>query len=278
MKRRKNDNRKVLVITLIILTVLGVLSQPENSPVSGGINLATKWLFRLTASAAATLDSASAGDPSAEAEALRRENAELRRQMADYLDVKAENERLWKYYDLKKTNPSYQIVPSNVIRRDVNDDFYSFTLDAGTSVGVKVNAPVITEDGLVGWVCQADAATCKVKTVLSPDTKATVQDKRTGDSGILSGSVSLSDNNLTGMNKLAGGHQLRQGDMIVTAGTGGLYPAGLLVGEVQSVEFNKYDASRSAVIKPYVDVRNITSAAVITGFNETGRVVRADEE
>ena len=54
MKRRKNDNRKVLVITLIILTVLGVLSQPENSPVSGGINLATKWLFRLTASAAAT--------------------------------------------------------------------------------------------------------------------------------------------------------------------------------------------------------------------------------
>ena len=198
--------------------------------------------------------------------------------MADYLDVKAENERLWKYYDLKKTNPSYQIVPSNVIRRDVNDDFYSFTLDAGTSVGVKVNAPVITEDGLVGWVCQADAATCKVKTVLSPDTKATVQDKRTGDSGILSGSVSLSDKNLTGMNKLAEGHQLRQGDMIVTAGTGGLYPAGLLVGEVQSVEFNKYDASRSAVIKPYVDVRNITSAAVITGFNETGRVVRADEE
>lgn len=62
-----------------------------------------------------------------------------------------------------------------------------------------------------------------------------------------------------------------------TSGTGGVYPAGLLVGEVVSIAFNKYDASRSAVIKPFEDVRSITSAAVITGFASSGKVVRADE-
>lgn len=276
-RRQRTRNRKTLIITLIILTVLSVFSQAENSLLSSGLNTVSKGLFQLSAAATASADSASAEDLRAEVEALKQENAGLRAQLADYIDTKAENERLWKYYELKKQNPSYKIAPANVIRRDANDDFYSFTLDVGTSVGVSVNAPVITENGLVGWVCQADAATCKVKTILSPDTKASVSDKQSGDSGILSGSVSLSDQNLTAMNKLAENHQLKEGDMVVTSGAGGVYPEGLLVGEVQSIEFNKYDASRYAVLKPYEDVRNITAAAVITGFEEKGKVVKSDE-
>ena len=197
---------------------------------------------------------------------------------ADDIDVKKENETLWKYFGLKKENPSYEVTPANVIRRDVNDDFYSFTLDAGTAVGVHVNAPVVTEKGLVGWVYQADAVSCKVKTILSPDTKAGVSDKLSGDSGILSGSVSLCDKNLTSMNKLVENHTVKEGDMIVTSGTGGVYPSGLLIGEVQSIEFNKYDASRYAIIKPYEDVRKITSAAVITDFDDKGKVVKSDEK
>ena len=274
MNRKRNRSLRVLIVTLAIVTVLGVLSQSENSLLSAGINAVSAWMFRLTASATSSVDSASKEELQAEVEVLRRENATLREQLADYLDVKSENETLWKYYELKKSNPTYQIAPANVIRRDVNDDFYSFTLDAGTAVGVKVNAPVITDNGLVGWVCQADALSCKVKTILSPDTKAGVQDKQTGDSGILSGSVSLCDRNLTGMNNLTEDHQLKQGDMIVTSGAGGVYPEGLLVGEVQSIEFNKYDATRRAVIKPYEDVRTITAAAVITGFDPTGKVVK----
>ena len=277
-KRFHNRNLKVLIVTLIIITVLGVFSRAENSLVSGGVNAVTKGLFQLSAQATASADSATREDLLRENEELKRDNAELRRQLSDYIDVKAENERLWNYYGLKKENPSYQIVPANVIRRDVNDDFYSFTLDVGTSLGARVNAPVITDNGLVGWVCQADATTCKVKTILSPDTKAGVTDKQSGDSGILSGSVSLCDKNLTGMNKLAEDHSVKEGDMIVTSGTGGAYPSGLLIGQVQSIEFNKYDASRCAIIKPYEDVRSITSAAVITDFESKGKVVKSNEK
>lgn len=279
MKRRPaNNNLRVLIITLIILTVLGVLSHAENSPVSTALNGVSRGLFQLSAAATASADSATREDLLAEVESLRSENAALRQQLADYIDVKKENDRLWKFYELKKENPSYQIAPANVIRRDVNDDFYSFTLDVGTSVGVKVNAPVITENGLVGWVYQADAATCRVKTILSPDTKASVSGKQSGDSGILSGSVSLCDQNLTSMNKLAEDHKLKKGDMVVTSGTGGVYPPGLLIGEVQSIEFNKYDASRYAVVKPFEDVRAVTSAAVITDFDAKGKVVTSNEK
>lgn len=277
MKRNRNRFFRVPVITLAAVALLALLSQSENSLLSSGLNAVTGWMFQLTASATANVDTATKEELAERVAALEEENAALRRQLADYIDMQAENEQLWKYYHLKKENPSFEIAPANVIRRDANDDFYAFTLDVGTAVGVSVNAPVITDSGLVGWVCQADATTCKVKTILSPDTKAGVQGKQSGDSGILSGSATLCDQNLTGMNALAENNKLRPGDMVVTAGIGGVYPSGLPVGEVQSIEFNKYDASRSAVIKPYVDVRSITTAAVITRFEARSKVVSADE-
>ncbi len=272
MRRMDDKNRKALIITLIILSLMSVLSQEENSLISSGVNLVTRGLFQVTASATADNGSASAEELRGEVERLKTENAELRAQVSDYIDIKQENARLQKLLDIKKDNPSCQMTPANVIKRDANDDFYAFTLDIGTSNGVGVNNPVITENGLIGWVCQADAATCKVKTVLSPDTKTGAKDKQSGDNGIINGSATLCDQNLTAMTKLAENHKVKKGDMIVTSGTGGVYPGGLLIGEVQRVEFNAYDASRYAVIKPYEDIRTVSTAAVITDFKGKGKV------
>ncbi len=272
MRRMDDKNRKALIITLIILSLMSVLSQEENSLISSGVNLVTRGLFQVTASATADNGSASAEELRGEVERLKTENAELRAQVSDYIDIKQENARLQKLLDIKKDNPSCQMTPANVIKRDANDDFYAFTLDIGTSNGVGVNNPVITENGLIGWVCQADAATCKVKTVLSPDTKTGAKDKQSGDNGIINGSATLCDQNLTAMTKLAENHKVKKGDMIVTSGTGGVYPGGLLIGEVQRVEFNAYDASRYAVIKPYEDIRTVSTAAVITDFKAKGKV------
>lgn len=272
MRRVQDKNLKALIITLILISVMSVLSPEQNSIVSGGLNAAIKGLFQVSAHAAASADSANEEDVRRELERLKSENAELRNQLSDYIDTKQENARLKKLLDIKKDNPSYKLTPANVIKRDANDDFYSFTLDEGTAQGISVNNPVITENGLVGWVCQADAATCKVKTILSPDTKAGAKDKQSGDNGIINGSATLCDQNLTAMTTLAENHKVKKGDMVVTSGTGGVYPGGLLIGEVQSVEFNSYDASRHAVVKPYEDIRYISTAAVITDFGTKGKV------
>ena len=272
MKRIDNKSIKPLIITLVILCLAAVLSLGENSVIPSAVNAFTNGLFSVTANATASADTASYDDLKTENEKLRKENAELREQLADYYDVKQENAKLWKYYDLKKQNPSYKIQPATVIMRDANDDFYSFTLDIGTSSGVSVNNPVITENGLVGWVCKVDLTTCKVKTILSPDTKAGAVDKQSNDSGIISGSASLCDDNLTSLTKIEENNKIKVGDMIVTSGTGGVYPGNLIIGKVKEIKYNSYDTSRYAIVEPYEDIRKITSAAVITDFDTKGEV------
>lgn len=269
-----NKNFKALLITLSIIIVLSIFSSFGGSVVSSAVSFLTKGLFQVTALAAASPDTPSAQELEKENARLRQENAELREQLVDYYDVKAENDRLNSYYGLKKQNPSYEIVPASVIMRDANDDFYSFTLDAGSTLGVKVNDPVITENGLVGWVYRVDAVSCKVKTILSPDTKAAALDKQSSDSAVVSGSAGLCDDNLTRLDKLAENHRVKQGDIIVTSGTGGVYPPNLIIGKVRETGFNKYDSSRYAIIEPYEDIRRVTAAAVITDFDTKGKVER----
>lgn len=267
-----NKNLKVLIITLIIVSVVSVFSLAENSVVSSFFNGITKGLFQVTASATASADTVSYEELKAENQKLKGENAELRKQLVDYYNVKSENDKLWDYYDLKKKNPSYEILPSSVIKRDTNDDFYSFTLDVGSADGVTQNCPVITDNGLVGWVCRVDLTTCKVKTILSPDTKTGAIDKNTNDIGIISGVTSLSDSNLTSLTKIEENNKIKVGDIIVTSGTGGVYPGDLPIGKVKEIKFDRFDTTRYAVVEPYEDVRRITSAAVITDFSGKGKI------
>ena len=254
---------KKFSIILFVVCFLSVVSLSDNSVISGAINAVTNGLFGLTASATASADTASYEELKAENEKLKSENAQLREQLVDYYETKEENERLWEYYEIKKENPSYTILPANVIKRDTNDDFYSFTLDCGSAAGVSVNDAVITENGLVGWVCETDYTSCRVKTILSPDTKVASVDKTTGDSGIISGSVSLCDENRTRLMNISSDHKIKAGDIITTSGTGGVYPKNLLIGEVKELRFNSYDTTTYAVVEPYENIAEITAAAVI---------------
>lgn len=265
-----------LVGVLVVLLVIGGLT--ESNLISSIVNGITLPMSQVSAAVTEEAVKPDYDELYKENEELKTELAELRTQLADYYNVKQENERLWRYYDLKAENPQYDILPATVVRRDPNDDFYSFTLDKGKTNDVAVGDPVVTENGIIGWVYEVDAYTAKVKTILSPDAKVGVIDTVTRDSGVVSGNVLYADKNLTTMTRISALNKLKEGDIVTTTGISGIYPSGLIVGEVKEIAFDEYDTSMYAVISPFEDIRRVIDVVVITSFEGQGEISQSGIE
>lgn len=263
---------KILSVVLALIVIFSIGGADGNSVISSFFNYLTKGLSQVSASAVDTVNRKSYEQLKKENEQLKKENADLRTQLVDYYQLRDENARLWKYYDIKKSRPDYEILPATVIRRDSNDDFYSFTADVGSADGVSVQDPVITENGLIGFVSSVNSSSCHVTTILSPDIQAGAIDVKTNENGIISGNTLHSDKNRTTLTKIDSSGDINKGDIIVTSGLGGVYPADIIVGEVTSIEYDPYDTTKYAVVKPYEDIRTVTDVIILTDFSTKGEI------
>lgn len=204
----------------------------------------------------------------AENEQLKTENDELRQQMVDYDQLKAENEQLQKAWNIKEENPSYEVVNANVIGRDALEKYYSFTIDKGSSAGVKVKDSVIGTSGIVGRVIETGPNYAKVSTILDPSVSVGAIISRTRDSGLVGGDVSYAlDKNCT-MTLIARDTLASRGDTVVTTGLGGVFPKNLVIGTVQDILPESSGTSMYAVVEPAEDVESIKMVMVITDFSE----------
>lgn len=277
MKQQRNFS-KVLTTCVIVLLVVAAVTAAI------GRNIFTDfytWVSKPFQQTTAALTEEGGGKTREE---LLRENSELKdeinglvSQVIDYDDLKKENEVLKKYYGIKEDNPDYGIAIATVIRRDPNDDFYGFTIDKGSRDNVKVNDPVITDNGLVGWISEVNVTTSKVTTLLSPDAKVGAMDQKTHDSGIATGNVSLSDDGLLVLTVISADNKIKNGDIVITTGVGGVYPANIVIGKVTKLDYDDYDTTPYAVIKPYEDLKSVSDVVVITSFEGQGVVEEASD-
>lgn len=270
---------KIFLSVLLVLIMLSVFTRNvENNIISSSVNTLTYGISKVSAAATQKNNSGMSYDElMAQYEELQKTNRDLRARLVDYYDVKEENARLWKFYGLKKEHGDYTLIPAIVLRRDSNDEFYSFTIDKGTSSDISTGDPVMGQNGLIGWVSEADVNTAKVVTILSPRTGIGAVDNASKDTGIIKGSVNYADSNRTTFAKLSSSHKVQAGDIVTTTGISGMYPKGLVLGEVRDIGYDTYDASYYAVLEPYDDIRTITDVAVITGFDGEGEILRVQE-
>lgn len=269
----KSNSVRIFLSTVFILIVLSVFTNSiDQNLLSSTVNSVTYPLSKVTAAATSDEDM-SYSELLSEYEKLKEENAQLRSQLINYYDTLTENTRLWKFYDLKKEHPEYSLVPSVVLRRDANNEFYSFTLDKGTTSDIAVGDPVVSDNGLIGWVSETDLNTCKVVTILSPQTSVGATDNKSNDMGIVTGSALYCDDNLTTFTKLSASHKVKTGDIITSTGVSGIYPKGLIIGEVTDVCYDTYNSTYYAVVKPYDDITAITDLAIITDYTGQGEVL-----
>ena len=197
---------------------------------------------------------------------LKEENAELRRQLVDYEDTKTENERLKEITGLKELNPDIEFQPAGVIARDPEDRFGAFTIDIGYLHGISVRDPVVTGEGLVGYVSKVGPTYAVVTTILSPDCNVGAMEISTKDTGNITGTVELAAEGCTKLELLPRDTLVEEGGTVVTAGTSGLFPKNLVIGTVEKVELETSGITSYAVIRPVSEINEIKNVFVLTDF------------
>lgn len=205
---------------------------------------------------------------------LDEENTKLKEQISvlnsearEINDIKSENERLRAMLSLKQKETERVMVASNIISGDVDNWFSMFTLDCGTSDGIKVNDAVITNDGLVGYIYEVGYNWSKVKTIIDPTGSVSSQIDRIQANGVCSGDITLKNSFSLKMSYLTLSSAVIIGDDVVTSGLGGIYPKGIHVGKVIEIQKSSDGMSQIAIVKSAVKFDEISEVFVIIGNN-----------
>lgn len=268
---------KIILASVISLVIIGILCIALGGKISPQANLAGTVLapFRtaFTKISHGIEDLISAFTEGEDAQLknaeLESEIADLRKQLTDYEKAIKENEFYKNYLEIKDSHPDFTFTPATLIAKDEKDPFKSFTVNSGSTDGISLRDPVISNTGLVGYISEVGLTTSKVTTLLDPDITLGALDNRTSDSGVLYGSVENAKSGLTGLYNLSRSCNVTVGDFIITSGEG-IFPEGLLIGTVKSIGSEKYNTSIYATVEPFTDFDNLRDVMVITNFDGQG--------
>jgi rod shape-determining protein MreC len=180
-------------------------------------------------------------------EALERENLRLREQL--------------RYAE----RAGRRLESCEVIARDVSGWWQTVRLGKGYLDGIQAGMAAITPDGLVGKTVDSTPRTADVVLITDPSCKVSVRLPRTGTYGILAGVWKRDEEGrgecrLEFLNKNS---EIREGDEVVTSGYGGVFPAGLIVGDVEAVELDAAGLSQTARVRIRADLADLVHLFVV---------------
>ncbi|KUP21440.1 rod shape-determining protein MreC [Paenibacillus sp. DMB5] len=205
-------------------------------------------------------DIANLHDLAEENEQLKILAAQYARDKAIYNFTKADNERykgLLEFKEAQKVLYDYELHIAQVISLATEPNNSSVVIDLGLKDGIKPNMSVISPEGMVGVISQVSnfTSTVKLMTMMDindpnsqPPIAGTALNKEQDSFGMIESYDPQTG--LLEMNKIPVGDPIAVGDTIISKGSGGVYPRGLTIGTVKSVQEGAYGYTSTALIEP----------------------------
>ena len=195
---------------------------------------------------------------------LQAENDELRSRNAELEEAEQTATRLQGLLDLQSSY-NLQSTAAHIISGSSDSWSSTVTIDKGTSSGLSVGMPVTSSSGVIGQIveCGATSSTVLLVTDESSSVSAMVQSSRA--QGMLDGSAAGE----VRLDMIRTDQTVEVGDIVVTSGLGGVFPKGLPLGKVTSVEKNPGSMYYTIVVEPYAHTENAEEVLVITSLTDS---------
>jgi rod shape-determining protein MreC len=210
---------------------------------------------------------------------LRREYLELTERIARYeqlerssAEIRQENTRLREQLGFSG-DLRYQHIPAVLIGRDPNNLFSAFVINKGTQAGVAVDMPVIAYhngmQGLAGKVINAGAFESLVMPLYDARCFVSSRLAESRYEGIVEGRGIPEMPLLMRFIRKRARDEINVGDLVVSSGMGGIYPAGINIGRVNIVNYEEDELSMELEIEPSIDFSRLEYVFVIRQIGET---------
>jgi rod shape-determining protein MreC len=267
MKPNTSRSMQLFVFLLIALGIVGLALGGYLTPISrivvSPIVAAQSWLAKRYQAVQSLItqpeDVTTLQQRNAQLEA---ENSQLQVQIVELQQQVTEAQLLSTLVDYERRHVENQYLAASVIARDVSPFMHYVIIDRGSDDGVRKGMPVVTQQGLVGSVAAVTAAAARVELINDPGSNINVVLQQSGVDAVLSGQI-------TGeiqLDKISQNGVVQPGDLVMTSGLGGNYPADIVIGQVITVRKDPSSLFQTASVQPAVDFSQLGIVLIITNF------------
>jgi rod shape-determining protein MreC len=257
------QTKEYLILTITVIISLILIFSNDNSQI--------RFLRGIAIGSFGTLQSGFSAIPNIfeiqkENKFLRENNITLSNEIANLKEAKLENIRLTKLLNLKQKN-ILGIISGKIVNKSLIQTRNTITINIGEADNVKINMPVITDDGLVGKIVSTSKNYSIAQILLNRDLKITVKCQRSRVDGIL---------NFDGFQTLAimnvpKSADVNPGDIFITSEYSNHFPAGIPIGTV--IETGNLDnLFKKIIIKPAVNFESLEEVFILMFIPDTEKI------
>jgi len=190
---------------------------------------------------------------------LREEVQELRRQLNLYREAGLANQRLRDLLNFKESRVRMPLLPAEVVGFDPSGWFKTLLIDKGTRDGLGRDMAVVSAAGVVGRLIGVSSQYAKVLLILDRNSAVDALVQRSRSRGIL---VGLGEGRCS-LKYVQRNDDVQVGDQVITSGMGGVFPKGILLGQVEKVERGDGVLFQTVEVTPAVDFSRLEEVLIV---------------
>lgn len=179
-----------------------------------------------------------------------------------YSEIMLENKRLRAILGLKETNPTF-FTTGRAIGRGYDRFLSTLIIDKGKNHGIVKNMPVATANGLVGKIYTLRDDYSEVLLLNDPNFSAAVRLGKSRHEGIISGT----GRGYCLLKYIPPEEHVEKDELVITSGLDGIFPPGIPVGIVSSINRDGTDFFLYLEVTPFQSSSKVEEVVILKLFS-----------